>query len=86
MTASYEAEVRVRVPRIAEMRARLDRLHARPISAYAFTDHYYRPAASPWPPEQRTLRIREFDPQEAEVLEATAALATGGHAHTHAAR
>lgn len=86
MTASYEAEVRVRVPRITEMRARLDRLHARPISAYAFTDHYYRPAASPWPPEQRTLRIREFDPQEAEVLEATAALATGGHAHTHAAR
>lgn len=78
MTAAYEAEVRVRVPRIAEMRTRLDRLHARPISAYAFTDHYYRPAASPWPPEQRTLPIREFNPQEAEVLFSRIALITEG--------
>lgn len=79
MTASYEAEVRVRVPRIAEMRARLDRLGARPISTYAFTDHYYQPAASPWSPEQRTLRIREFDPQEAEVLFSRIALVSEGN-------
>lgn len=68
MTVPYEAEVRVRVPRIEEMRARLEVVGARLVEAYAFTDEYYRPALDPWPPEQRTLRIRQHAPDRAEVL------------------
>lgn len=40
MTAPYEAEVRVYVPRIEELRARFDVLGARRVESYAFTDHY----------------------------------------------
>ncbi len=68
MTVPYEAEVRVRVLRIDGMRARLAALGARRVEAYAFTDEYYRPVLDPWPPEQRTLRIRQHAPEQAEVL------------------
>lgn len=68
MTAPYEAEVRVRVPRIEDLRARLAALGARTAHAYAFSDHYYHPESCRWPPQQQTLRIREFPSGEAEVL------------------
>ncbi len=68
MTAPYEAEVRVPVPRIDEMRARLRALGARRAEAYAFTDDYYRPIAHPWPAEQQTLRLRQHADGDAEVL------------------
>ncbi len=78
MTAPYEAEVRVRLPRVEGMRVRLEALGARRIEAYAFTDEYYRPALDPWPPEQRTLRIRQHAPGQAEVLFTRTTLASEG--------
>jgi adenylate cyclase class IV len=78
MTAPYEAEVRVRVPHIEDLRERLAALGARSATAYAFTDHYYHPESHWWPPQQRTLRIREFPSGEAEVLFTRIAVMTEG--------
>ncbi|MDR7418787.1 MAG: nucleoside 2-deoxyribosyltransferase [Armatimonadota bacterium] len=78
MTAPYEAEVRVRVSRIGELRARLAALGARRVETYAFTDRYYRPAASRWSPAERTLRVRERSSGDAEVLYTRTTLLTEG--------
>lgn len=78
MTAPYEAEVRVRVADIEGLRAHLAGLGARPVQAYAFTDHYFQPAASRWPPQQQTLRVREFPSGDAQVLFTRVALVREG--------
>jgi adenylate cyclase class IV len=78
MTTAYEAEVRVRVARVDELRARLSTLGARRAEEYAFTDDYYRPIGRPWPPERQTLRLREHAPDDAEVLFTRIELVTEG--------
>jgi len=78
MTAPYEAELRVRIPRIEDLRARLDARGARRVTTYAFTDHYFHPATHRWPPTEKTLRIREHASGEAEVLFSRIALVDEG--------
>lgn len=78
MTAPYEAEVRVRVPRIEELRAKLQALGAQPTVTYAFTDHYYQPRGYRWPPQRQSLRVREFPSGHAEVLYTRIALVDEG--------
>ena len=70
MTAAFECEVRFPVGDIEAFHRRLGSLGGRVVLDYAFTDHYLRPAARPWDPRERALRIREHMSPEAgsEIL------------------
>lgn len=70
--------MRVPVPRIEALRARLADVGARVRGTYAFTDEYYQPETGRWLPEQQTLRVREFAGGAAEVLFSRVALVTEG--------
>lgn len=66
MTAPFECEVRVRLDDIEAFHRRLADLGAMVSKAYAFTDHYYRPASpAGWDPGTRAVRIREHVAPEA---------------------
>jgi len=62
MTAPFECEVRFYLSDPEVFHRRLERLGARLQEAYAFTDHYYRPAqpaGSNWNGRSQALRIRQ---------------------------
>ncbi len=60
MTQPYECEVRFRIEDIDAFEATLAGLGARVALPYEFTDHYYKPAGTPWDPVEKSLRIREW--------------------------
>jgi adenylate cyclase class IV len=64
MTQPYECEVRFKIEDIEAFETTLARLGAKIALPYEFTDHYYKPAGTPWDPIEKSLRIREWvDPQ-----------------------
>jgi adenylate cyclase class IV len=60
MTQPYECEVRFKIEDIDAFEATLARLGAKIALPYEFTDHYYKPAGTPWAPVEQSLRIREW--------------------------
>ena len=60
MTQPYECEVRFGIDDIEDFQARLDRLGARIVLPYEFTDHYYKSLAGHWDPVERNIRIRQW--------------------------
>jgi adenylate cyclase class IV len=64
MTQPYECEVRFKIEDIEAFESTLARLGAKIALPYEFTDHYYKPAGTPWNPVEKSLRIREWvEPQ-----------------------
>ncbi len=60
MTQPYECEVRFGIEDIDAFKSTLTGLGARVALSYEFTDHYYKPAGTPWDPVEKNLRIREW--------------------------
>ena len=66
MTQPYECEVRFGIDDIEDFEAKLDRLGARIVLPYEFTDHYYKPPAGHWDPVEKNIRIRQWIQPEKE--------------------
>jgi len=68
MTQPYECEVRFEINDIEDFQARLERLGAKVILPYEFTDHYYKPPAGYWNPVEKNIRIRQWIQPEKESI------------------
>jgi len=69
MTQPYECEVRFGIDDIEDFEAKLERLGARIVLPYEFTDHYYKLPAEDWDPVEKNIRIRQWiHPEEESTI------------------
>jgi len=68
MTQPYECEVRFGIDDIEDFEAKLERLGARIVLPYEFTDHYYKPPAGHWDPVEKNIRIRQWIKPEKDSI------------------